>query len=50
MDKKPYESPKVFELGMVSELTKSTPERDKCSGSGDTFVPSLSPDFSNDCP
>ena len=54
MDKRPYEAPKVFQLGKVSELTQGTAEEDKCSGSGDTFVPSpplppVSPDFGFDC-
>ena len=51
MDKKPYEAPKVFELGTVKELTETTPEEDKCSGSNDRFAPSiLSPEFNTDCP
>ena len=51
MDKKPYEAPKVFELGTVKELTETTPENDKCSGSGDTHTAQvLSPNYSNDCP
>ena len=50
MDKKPYEAPKVFELGTVKELTELTPENDKCSGSGDTHTDQvLSPNYSNDC-
>jgi hypothetical protein len=51
MNKKPYETPKVFELGTVKELTETTPERDKCSGSGDVqTIQELSPNYSNDCP
>lgn len=51
MDKKPYETPKVVELGSVKELTETTPENDKCSGSGDVrTVQELSPNYSTDCP
>lgn len=51
MDKKIYEAPKVFALGTVKELTATTPEVDKCSGSGEVidFHP-LSTIFSGDCP
>ena len=51
MNKKPYEAPKVFELGTVKELTETTAEEDKCSGSGDvrTLEP-ISPNYSVDCP
>ena len=45
--KKPYEAPKVFELGTVKELTETTGIPDKCSGSGDTHtVQQLSPNYS----
>lgn len=48
--KKPYEAPKVFEIGSVQGLTKSTPEQDKCSGSNDVSFPQiLSNNFSFDC-
>ena len=51
MDKKPYEAPKVFHLGTIKELTETTPEEDKCSGSNDRFAPTiLSPEFNTDCP
>jgi hypothetical protein len=52
MGKKQYEPPKVFELGTVKELTETTPEADKCSGSGDQFTLSeaISPNYSGDCP
>ena len=51
MTKKPYEAPKVFELGTVKELTETTGIPDKCSGSGDTHtVQSLSPNYDEDCP
>jgi hypothetical protein len=51
MMKKHYEAPKVFDLGTVRELTETTPERDKCSGSGDVrTVNEISPNYSNDCP
>ena len=52
MDKKRYLPPKVFELGTVRELTETTPEADKCSGSpGDLHSAfPLSPTYSNDCP
>lgn len=50
MDKKPYEAPKVFELGTVKELTETTAAHDKCSGSGDTrTIQSLSPHYDLDC-
>jgi hypothetical protein len=50
MEKKPYEAPKVFELGTVKELTRTTGEEDKCSGSLDSAFPNqLSPEFSKDC-
>jgi hypothetical protein len=40
-----------LELGTVRELTKTTPEADKCSGSGDVrTVQDLSPNYSTDCP
>jgi hypothetical protein len=51
MEKKHYEAPKVFELGTVKELTESTPEVDKCSGSGEiSHGHPLSELFSLDCP
>lgn len=51
MEKKPYEAPKVYELGTVQQLTHATGEADKCSGSDDQFLPQqLSPVFSKDCP
>jgi hypothetical protein len=51
MEKKQYVTPKVFELGTVKELTETTPEADKCSGSGDVrTVQELSPNYSTDCP
>ena len=51
MDKKPYRAPKVFELGTVKELTETTPEEDKCSGSGDVrTIQEISPNYSFDCP
>ena len=51
MNRKPYEAPKVNELGTVKELTETTPEADKCSGSGDVrTVQDLSPNYSQDCP
>jgi hypothetical protein len=51
MEKKQYVPPKVLELGTVRELTKTTPEADKCSGSGDVrTVQDLSPNYSTDCP
>lgn len=51
MTKKPYETPQVLELGTVKDLTETTPEADKCSGSGDTHTEQvLSPNYSGDCP
>jgi hypothetical protein len=51
VEKKPYEAPKVFELGTVKELTESTGELDKCSGSGDTHtLIQESPNYDDDCP
>jgi hypothetical protein len=51
MKKTLYAAPKVFLLGTVKELTEATPERDKCSGSGDLLtVQQISPNYSNDCP
>ncbi len=51
MMKKPYVEPRVFDLGTVVELTETTPERDKCSGSGDVHTSQvISPNYSNDCP
>jgi hypothetical protein len=51
MDKKPYEAPKVFELGTVKELTETTGRLDKCSGSGDTHtLIQESPLYDDDCP
>ena len=35
--KKPYEAPKVYELGTVEELTQNGVE--KAGGSGDQFLP-----------
>jgi hypothetical protein len=49
MQKKPYETPKVHELGSLTELTQES-NGDKCAGSNDQFVPSLSPRFAGDCP
>ena len=50
--KKLYKAPKVFELGTIKELTETTPEADKCSGSpGDLHSAfPLSPHYSDDCP
>jgi hypothetical protein len=49
--KRNYETPVLTRLGSVGELTASTPEPDKCSGSGDQFtVQELSPNYSGDCP
>jgi hypothetical protein len=51
MNKKPYEAPKVFELGTVRELTEDTGLLDKCSGSGDTHtLIQESPNYDDDCP
>ena len=51
MDKKPYEAPKVFELGTVKELTEDTGADDKCSGSGDTHtLQQQSVVYDDDCP
>lgn len=51
MEKKQYVTPTVLELGTVKELTETTPEADKCSGSGDVrTVQELSPNYSTDCP
>jgi hypothetical protein len=51
MPEKRYETPKVVELGTVKDLTATTPEADKCSGSGDTHTAQvLSPNYSGDCP
>ena len=51
MDKKAYEAPKIVELGTVKKLTETTPEADKCSGSGDVrTIQELSPNYSGDCP
>ena len=48
--RKPYESPKVFELGTVEALTQNTPKVDKCSGGNDVAFPQiLSSNFSFDC-
>ena len=51
MEKKPYEAPKVLELGSVKELTATSPSLDKCSGSTEVIrgVP-LSIFFDKDCP
>jgi hypothetical protein len=49
--RKPYVAPKVFDLGKVKELTQTTAEEDKCSGSGDIrTVQQISPNYSTDCP
>jgi hypothetical protein len=55
MQKKPYQAPKVYELGSIAELTQENPDLDKCAGSNDQYVPSppeppLSPRFAGDCP
>lgn len=50
MEKKPYEAPKVYELGTVHGLTQGTPGPDKCDGNQDVSLPQiLSPVFSGDC-
>ena len=46
--KKPYEAPKVYELGTVQELTQDG-EEEKCGGSGDQFLPTLERDSGYDC-
>jgi hypothetical protein len=51
VEKKPYAPPRVFDLGTIKELTHSTAEEDKCSGSGDIrTVQQISPNYSFDCP
>lgn len=51
MTRKPYVAPRVFDLGAVKELTQTTAEEDKCSGSGDIrTVQQISPNYSTDCP
>ena len=51
MEKKSYESPRVFELGTVRELTHENPTIDKCGGSADNAYPeTLRPLFEGDCP
>lgn len=51
MAKEPYRKPELKVLGTVVELTQTTPEADKCSGSGDTHTAQvLSPNYSGDCP
>jgi hypothetical protein len=51
MSRKPYVAPRVFDLGKVRELTRTTAEEDKCSGSGDVrTVQQISPNYSTDCP
>jgi hypothetical protein len=40
MQKKPYDTPRVEELGSVTDLTQENPDLDKCAGSGDQFLPS----------
>lgn len=48
---KKYETPTLRVLGTVADLTETTPEADKCSGSGDVrTVQELSPNYANDCP
>lgn len=48
--KKPYTTPKVFDLGSVHGLTQGTPEPDKCDGENDTGFPQiLSQNFAFDC-
>lgn len=44
--KKPYETPVLYELGTVVELTKDA--ADKCGGSGDQFRPN--DPFPSGCP
>ena len=47
--KKPYETPRVQELGTVAKLTRQ--DLDKCAGSNDQFLPTiLSPAFDPTCP
>lgn len=50
--KKPFETPVLREYGSVAEFTETTPEADKCSGSGDvrTLSQQISPNYSTDCP
>jgi hypothetical protein len=51
MEKKPYQEPRVFELGTVKELTHENPTQDKCGGSADLAYPQiLRPLFEGDCP
>ena len=51
VDKKLYDAPKVIELGALKELTQTTAEEDKCSGSGDVrTIQEISPNYSIDCP
>jgi hypothetical protein len=48
--RRPYETPKVYELGSIRMLTRSTPQVDKCSGGSDVAFPQiLSQNFSFDC-
>lgn len=49
MEKKPYEAPKVYELGTVQDLTENG-HIDKCGGSADSAFPTLlSGRFAADC-
>lgn len=49
--KKPYETPKLMDLGTVAKLTADTGVPDKCSGSGDACcLVSLSLNYDEDCP
>ena len=50
-NKRRYDAPKVIELGALKELTQTTTEEDKCSGSGDVrTIQEISPNYSVDCP
>ena len=55
MNKKPYNAPRVFELGTVAELTQKGELVDKCAGSAEVVrgLPlslETSDDHGGDCP
>lgn len=48
--KKEYQTPTVYALGTVKDLTERPMDQNKCAGSGDTLLPSQNPFTMDECP
>ena len=49
--KKEYQTPTVYALGTVKDLTAMPPmDQNKCAGSGDSLLPAQDPFTMDECP